>query len=191
MKGTLFIISAPSCAGKTSLLRALHRGKLGSKLTQYTTYTTKQPREGDRQGVDFCFISREEFEQKIAQNFFIEWSDTYTNYYGTPRSIIDDLKAGISYTIILDRVGARQVAQEIPNAILIWIYVSDIDELAKRIHLRGQDSPEQVALRLRLAQDEIRQEKEHSFYAYHIKNDDFGTALGNLEEIITLHLGSL
>ncbi len=188
MAGTLFIVSAPSCAGKTSLLKAISSDRVGGVLKQYTTYTTKSPREGDVHGKDFYFITVDKFKQKIAEGYFIEWSNAYTNYYGTPKSIIDDLRAGISYTIILDRAGARQAFKEIPSAVLIWIYVSDVKQLEQRMRTRAQDSLEQVTLRLRLAKEEMDQETEDMFYRYHIKNDDFSTALGQLEEIVRLHL---
>ncbi len=87
MSGMLFIVSAPSCAGKTSLLKALSSGRAGGGLKQFVTYTTKPPREGDVQGKDFYFITVDEFKQKIADGYFIEWSNAYTNYYGTPKSI--------------------------------------------------------------------------------------------------------
>jgi len=188
MAGTLFIVSAPSCAGKTTLLKALSSSKSGRGLEEFTTYTTKPPREGDVQGRDFHFVSVGEFKKKIAKDYFIEWSNAYTNYYGTPKSIVDDLRAGISYTIILDRTGARQVFKAIPSAVLIWIYVSDIKQLEQRIRLRAQDSLEQITLRLRLAREEMAQEAEEAFYKYHIKNDDFNVALGQLEQIIRLYL---
>lgn len=188
MAGTLFIISAPSCAGKTTLLRELCKGEMGKHVTQYVTYTTKKPRHGDVQGKDFHFISVEEFERKLAEGFFIEWSNTYVHYYGTPRSIIDDLHAGISYIIILDRLGARKMAQVVPQAILIWVYVSDVYQLQERIRLRGQDCLEQISLRLSLAQLEMEEEKVNSFYTYHVKNDDFPLALGQLKGIIKKYI---
>lgn len=184
MKGRLFIISAPSCAGKTSLLQALHKGPVGKSFCQYTTYTTKSPRKGDVPGKDFHFVSQEVFKAKIAKGDFIEWSNAYTNYYGTPRSILDDLNAGISYTLILDRTGAQKILKVIPDAILIWVYVSDVRMLAERIQKRGQDSSEQVKLRLQLACQEMEQEVANPMYHFHIKNDDFGKALEQLEKIV-------
>jgi len=188
MAGTLFIVSAPSCAGKTSLLKALLKGEAGVALKQYTTYTTKSPRQGDIHGKDFHFITPSEFRQKIAKGYFIEWSNAYVHYYGTPSSIISELNAGKSYIIILDRAGAQQVVKKIPGAVLIWIYVSNSMQLRSRIQNRGQDSLEQIELRLRLAVQEMDQEIKHPMYQFHIKNDDFNTALGQLEHIVSLYL---
>jgi len=184
MTGKLFIVSAPSCAGKTSLLQAVLAGKAGESVSQYITYTTKPPRKGDIHGKDFHFISVDEFKRKIKEGFFLEWSNTYINYYGTPRSIMNDLEAGISYIIILDRAGARQMMSAIPEAVLIWIFVSELDELAGRLCKRGLDTPEQVQLRLQLAEREMKEEKSEKIYHYHIKNDDFDAALAYLEQII-------
>ena len=187
MSGILFIVSAPSCAGKTSLVKAVIekiKERHNFDISQYVTYTTKSPRSGTQGSKEFHFISEKEFEQKQKAGFFIEWSNAYHHYYGTPRTILNDLSQGKSYIIILDRAGMQQVVQQLPEAVTIWISVSSIAELERRIVARGRDSDKQVKLRLALAQEEMAQEAAHAQYKFCIKNDDFQIALGQIEQII-------
>jgi len=184
MSGKLFIVSAPSCAGKTSLVQELLKSDIGGRLSQYTTYTTKLPREGDVPGKDFHFVSQEEFLRRVRDGFFIEWSNAYCHYYGTPRDIKHKLNDGRSFIIILDRVGTKKILEEIPSAITIWIFVSSIEELRSRMQLRGADGKEQMLLRMSLAEKEMLEEQESPFYKFHINNSKFFESLAKLTDII-------
>jgi len=187
--GTLFIISAPSGGGKTTLVNAL-LADLGpnTPLERIITYTTKQPRAGDVQGKDYHFIDKPDFEKKIKEGYFIEYSDAYDNYYGSPLYIVEQLKAGVSLIGILDRDGAREVKKAYPEAVLIWIAPPSIEELEKRLVSRGSETPESLKSRLGLAIEEISAEKAHPLYAFHVINDDFDRAKQEIAKIILKHL---
>ena len=184
--GKLFVISAPSGAGKTTLVNALLRTKVGL-LSRVTTYTTK-PRPLNQADTEYHFISVEEFQAKIAQGFFLEWSTAYGTYYGSPAHIIDAVHKGNSYIMIVDRAGAQALAKVYPAVILIWIYTSDIAILSERLYARARDTHAQIEARLHLAKDEIEQESKNSIYCYHICNDVFSVALESLENIVQQEL---
>ena len=184
MKGKLFIVSAPSCGGKTTLVEKVLQSSLGKKINRYVTYTTKSPRKGDLHGKDFYFVFQEKFLQLVEENFFIEWSNAYCHYYGTPYGIKNDLMKGESYILILDRAGTKKILQKIPEAVTIWISVSSIKEIERRMEERGGDNYQQKILRLYLARKEIDEERNNPMYKFHIINDDFAIAYKNLVSII-------
>lgn len=183
-KGKLFVISAPSGAGKTSLVNALlQKMDKTYNLTRVVTYTSKKPRTGEVAGVDYHYIEVDEFKSKIQEGFFCEWSNCYESYYGSPRSIFDDLDKGMSYILIIDRAGAQQIINFYKEAILIWIH-TDIPTLKERLILRGAETEEQINKRLVQASLELAQEEQKSIYSYRIVNDIFEKALGELESTI-------
>ena len=185
MAGKLFIISAPSGAGKTTLVEyMLKQLKDQHRVFRVLTYTTRVPRETEEHGKDFYYISQAEFEHKVTQDFFIEWSNVYGCYYGTPRTVLDEIARGASGILIADRAGAKQVKAQVSESVPIWIYTSSIEVLQQRLLQRGTNTPEQIAMRLVLARDEIQQEDAHPVYQYHILNDDFYEACSRLYEII-------
>lgn len=190
MSGKLFIISAPSGAGKSTLVKhVLQRMQQSYEIERVVTYTTKKPRKGESvDGQDFNFISQSEFEHKITQGYFIEWSNAYGNYYGSPRSILQRMTMGQSLILILDRTGAQQIKQKVPKAIMIWIYTSSIDVLRGRLGARGGETREQIEYRLRLAQQEIEEEDQSPRYQFHILNDDFYDSLEQLSIIFEENL---
>jgi guanylate kinase len=189
--GKLFVISAPSGAGKTSLVnRTLEILGITHRLERVVTYTTRAPRLGDIHGVDYHFITVADFEIKIEAGFFIEWSLAYGNYYGSPRSHVEQLAQGRSFIMILDRAGARAVKQAYPEVILIWIHIKDREVLRDRLVARGQENAEQLVYRLALAQQEIAQEKDEKLFQHHVLNDDFESALKDLKDIILGFLGA-
>lgn len=174
----LFIVSAPSGAGKTTLvLAALEQLQKNHEIERVVTYTTRQPRPGDQHGFDYHFISQDQFLAKIKNGDFIEWSTAYGHYYGTPSSIIHNIARGRSYIVIIDRQGARSILQHIKDAVTIWLVVPSIEELRMRIIKRGANNSEQIERRLLLAQQEITEEAAQRMYEYHIMNDDFSVAL--------------
>ncbi len=189
MTGRVFVVSAPSGAGKTSLVEAaipLVRKKYW--IEQVITYTSKQPRHTDPKRKDFHFVAKTEFEDLIAKDFFLEWSDAYGAYYGTPRSILDDLAKGRSRILVIDRIGAQQVASKVKDVVLMWIVVNDTGVLRERLMRRGTESDQQIDSRLNLAQIEIDLEREKPFYTHHITNDMFEAALKDLTSIIIKEL---
>lgn len=182
--GTLFIVSAPSGAGKTSLvLKAIDR-LADVAIARVITYTTKKPRNGERNGIDYHFIDEGEFKQKIAQDFFLEYSTAYGYYYGTPCSIIDELASGRSYILIIDRAGAQQIVSKISDAVCIWIGVQDLETLKQRLHNRSGQSEQEVQRRLAIAADEIAWQQQNDLYKHIVQNTVFDQALNQLCTII-------
>jgi guanylate kinase len=188
MVGRLFIVSASSGAGKTTLVNALlERIQSLYNVTRVLTYTTRAPRTGEIHGVDYFFVTQQEFLLLIEQEFFLEWSCAYGAYYGSPASIIRDLPEGRSYIAILDRMGAEQVLKQFPDAVLIWIY-TDIDSLRERLVSRETETLDEIESRLGLAKKEIEEEKLKKLFPFHVHNDDFNEALEDLEKLIISRL---
>ncbi len=187
--GKLFIIAAPSGAGKTSLVTALIE-RIGQShvLSRVITYTTKIPRLGDVDGEDYHFLSIDQFEQKIEEDFFLEWSLAYGNYYGSPKNIVSLLEGGSSFLMILDSQGAQALATLFSEAILIWISVPTIEILKKRLLLRKSENLEQINKRILLAQKEIQEKSKKNFFKYVVCNDIFEKALQELESIVNKEL---
>jgi guanylate kinase len=185
MSGTLFVISAPSGAGKTTLVNAVLQ-EVGDSLPlkRVVTYTTRSIGEGERAGVDYHFICQDEFLLKIERGEFLEWSSVYGSYYGTPASIRDEIGKGQSLILIIDRFGAQAVAPLVPGAVFIWIYTKSIDVLHKRLVARGRDSYEKIEKRLILAEQEIMFEQKKRFFLHHLCNDSFKIACNDLLDII-------
>lgn len=183
--GKLFIVSASSGAGKTTLVNALlAQWSSSHPLTRVVTYTTRPPRVGDAPGHDYHFISESEFKQKIEEGFFLEWSNDYGAYYGLSGTIIQDLEKGCSYIIILDQSGALKIKQEIPEAVTIWISVSSLEILKERLYSRNTENKEEIIKRLMIAQQEFQGKYEKNLFKYSILNDIFEKALQELEMVI-------
>lgn len=189
MTGKLFIISAPSGAGKTTLVNELiERYGRHYDLTRVITYTSKKPRTTERQGLDYHFVSPGEFELKIAQGFFMEWSGAYEAYYGSPRDILDRLAGGKSFMLIIDRVGAEQILKVHPAAVPIWVYTRTIDDLHERLVSRNTEALDHIERRLAQAKSEIFAEISRPRYRYHVLNHDFEIAVNRIYTIIKREL---
>lgn len=185
--GSLFIISAPSGTGKSTLVDALINNMNSYYyISRAITYTTRTPRIGEVHGVDYYFIASDEFERKIASGFFLEWSNAYGAYYGTGRNLMDQLANGHSLILILDRAGAKQVYCQIDSAVLIWIYPPSIEALKDRLEKRGTDLPASIARRLNYARIELEEEQKKPLYHHHILNDFFDKSLDLLEKVIKI-----
>ncbi len=189
MNGSLFLISAPSGAGKTTIVNAvLHQMQSKYLIKKVITYTTRPIRIGEVDGVDYFFIKEEDFLDKIKNNFFLEWSTWYGCYYGFPQFILDDLKKGISYIGIVDRFGARSIKQLYKDAILIWIEPKSIEILKERLLHRGTDSLDEIKKRLKKAVIEIDEEKKEKLYEIHIINDEFYETVKKLINCIVVEI---
>jgi guanylate kinase len=180
MSGNLFILSAPSGAGKTSLVAALLKNN--KKIALSISYTTRAPRPGEVEGKDYHFISREKFLQMAKQGDFLESAEVYGNLYGTSQSWIEkELAGGCDILLEIDWQGAEQVRRLMPHAVSIFILPPSLEALEKRLHGRGQDSADVIAHRLKSAQEDISHVAE---FDYVIINDKMDEALRQLEAVI-------
>lgn len=180
-RGNLFIVSAPSGAGKSSLIAALLADK-PADMQVSVSHTTRQPRPGEVNGQHYHFVAVEEFKQLIAAESFFEWAEVFGNYYGTSRTVIEQtLAQGIDVFLDIDWQGAQQVKQQMPEAIGVFILPPSRAELQRRLTGRGQDSDEVIASRMAKAVSEMSHYHEYDFV---IVNDDFETAQTDLRAII-------
>ena len=174
--GFLFIISAPSGAGKSTLCRAvLDRF---SDLVYSVSYTTRSPRSGEQNGVDYHFIVKDEFEKGIASGRWAEWAEVHDHYYGTSADFLDgELSVGRDILLDIDIQGTRQILQRYPDGVTIFIMPPSLETLKSRLQSRDTDSPEVIAVRLKNARDEMAQK---DFYRHIITNDRLTDAVAEL-----------
>ncbi len=178
--GTLFVIAAPSGAGKTSLVKELLESTPGIAVS--VSHTTRDPRPGEESGVHYHFVAREEFETLVAADAFLEHAQVFDNYYGTAQSSVQQqLDAGNDVVLEIDWQGARQVRERLPATVCIFVLPPSRPTLEERLRGRGQDSDEVIARRMRDAVSEIRHYDE---FDYVVVNDDFDVALGELRMVI-------
>ncbi|WP_322002246.1 guanylate kinase [Marinobacter alexandrii] len=179
-QGTLYVISAPSGAGKTSLVAAMlgNDDKLGVSIS----HTTRPMREGEQDGVNYHFVSRDEFEAMIARGEFLEHADVFGNYYGTSHIWVrETLSRGQDVILEIDWQGAEQVRRLMPECVSIFIVPPSSATLRERLTGRGTDAPEVVERRLSEAREECRHALEFDFL---VVNDDFDEALADLLAIV-------
>jgi guanylate kinase len=180
MKSLLFIVSAPSGTGKTSLCKEVTRSI--PNLSYSVSYTTRQPRSGEVDGRDYFFVSPEEFQRMQDQGLFIEWTEIYGNSYGTSKTFIGKLiQQEVDILFDIDSRGARRILKIYPESISIFVLPPSLQELEKRLKNRRTDTPETISSRLKLAEKEM---KETGFYQYTVVNDSFKDAVQRLKEII-------
>ena len=182
-KGNLYILSAPSGAGKSSLISALLQQGEHKRMMVSVSHTTRQPRQGEVEGVHYYFVSVEEFERLIDEGIFLEYAKVFGgNYYGTSLPAIEEnLAKGIDVFLDIDWQGAQQIRQKVPSVKSIFILPPSLPELERRLIGRGQDSKEVIAERMSKAISEISHYDE---YDYVIVNDDFEKALKDLQSIL-------
>ena len=177
--GTLYIISAPSGAGKTSLVKALLERLSGVVVS--VSHTTRAPRPGEQDGVDYHFINTVEFERLVESGDFLEHAQVFDNYYGTRRAtVLERLEADEDVILEIDWQGARQVSEAFPQAVKIFILPPSREALQQRLMSRGQDSDQVISRRMADAINEMRPYEE---YHYLIFNDEFDVALAELEAL--------
>ncbi len=178
-KGELFILSSPAGGGKTTLANLLI--KEIPNLKRVITCTTRKPRPGEKNGVDYYFLSKEEFERRIKENAFLEYAVVHGNYYGTPKKEVEEeLQKGFDLLLVIDVQGMRQIVSNKKDVVTIFILPPSFDELVRRMKERG-DSEEEIEKRLKTAKKEIPAWKE---YNYVVINDNLEKAKENIKYII-------
>lgn len=179
MKGRFIVVSGPSGVGKGTICNKII-DKLGAEYS--VSYTTREPRMGEIDGVNYNFISREEFLKKIDEGDFLEYNIYNGNYYGTGKSkILDKLDKGINVILEIDVNGGRNVKKIYPDALLIYIAPPSMEELKRRLIDRGTEDMNKINNRLKIAEDEMR---EIGNYDYVVINDDLERATNEVERII-------
>ncbi|MDH5670449.1 MAG: guanylate kinase [Nitrospira sp.] len=179
--GTLYVFAAPSGAGKTSLVKALLENMDGIAVS--VSHTTRAMRPGEENGIHYHFVDIPQFEKMVAEHAFLEHAKVFDNYYGTSRTGIEQqLALGMDVILEIDWQGARQVRELMPETVGVFILPPSRQALEERLRGRGQDSDEIIARRMRDAQSESSHYNE---FDYVVINNDFATALAELQAIVT------
>ena len=180
-KAKIFIISAPSGAGKTTLCNRLFEDGIG--LANSVSMTTRPPRPGEREGVDYHFVTRKRFESMARAGGFLEYEENFGNLYGTPRKFVEEnLKKGRGVLLSVDVKGAMKVRNIFRrNSVLIFLLPPSMRELKKRLHMRKSDDTEAVRRRFALAKKEI---SYRNIYDYRIVNDKLDSSYKKLKRVI-------
>lgn len=179
-QGMLFVVSAPSGAGKTSLCRAITDSL--EDLTHSVSYATRKPRPGETDGRDYHFVSQERFRDMIQAGDFAEWAEVHSNLYGTSRRVLDDMiSKGLDVILDIDTQGAKQIKAKCNAAVFIFIMPPSLDILEERLRNRKSDREDEIRKRMRRAREEIR---DYAMYDYLIINRDFDRALTELRSVI-------
>jgi len=178
-RGILFIISAPSGTGKTTLCKQLATNLPG--LWHSISYTTRKPRPGEEHGRDYYFIGEQTFQEMIAQNEFVEWAYVYGHRYGTPwKSLSEKIDQGIDVLLEIDVQGAMQVKKRFEDSVSIFILPPSMTVLRARLATRASDTAEEIQRRLHKVKEEVWHYRE---YDYIVRNEDLGRSLRDLESI--------
>ncbi|MCC2633696.1 guanylate kinase [Ramlibacter sp.] len=178
--GNLFVVAAPSGAGKSSLVKALR--ELDSHVQPSVSHTTRPPRGQEKHGREYFFVSAGEFDQMVLADAFVEWANVHGHRYGTSKKAIEDrITHGADVILEIDWQGALQIKRMFTNAVLIFILPPSWEELRSRLERRGEDSAEVIEIRLQNAAEELAQAKEFDFV---IINELFERALFDLKAIV-------
>ncbi len=178
--GNLFVVAAPSGAGKSSLVKALM--ELDSQVQPSVSHTTRAPRGQEKHGREYFFVSAQEFDTMVLADAFVEWAHVHGQRYGTSKKMIEDRMAqGADVVLEIDYQGALQIKRMYANAVLIFILPPSWEELRSRLERRGEDAPDIIELRLKNAAEELAQAREFDFV---IINEVFERALFDLKAIV-------
>jgi guanylate kinase len=179
-KPLIIIVSAPSGSGKTTIVSGLVERLPDIKRS--VSYTTRAPRQDEKEGIDYIFISQEEFKKKIENGEFLEWEENFGYCYGTSKEQVEEaVKGGEDVVLSIDVKGAKRVKRIFPQSISIFIMPPSMEELSSRLKNRKTDREEQVSMRLEESKTEIASSDE---YEYLIVNDDLQKAIEELKEIV-------
>ena len=179
-QGTLYVVSAPSGAGKTSLLKQLMTEIDGVETS--ISHTTRDERPGEKSGVDYHFVDKSEFEALIEQQAFFEYAEVFGNFYGTSKASIEQqLANGTDVILEIDWQGARQIREQLPASLSIFILPPSKEALRQRLDGRGQDEQSVIDKRMKAAQSEM---SHYGEYDYLVINDDFDLAVSELKSIL-------
>lgn len=178
--GSLFVVAAPSGAGKSSLVKALL--EMDARLGVSVSHTTRAPRGQEQDGREYHFVSTPEFRAMIDAGDFVEWAEVHGNLYGTSRAAVNHrMSQGQDVVLEIDWQGALQIKQLFPDAVLVFILPPSWEELAQRLNRRGEDQPDVIAQRLHNARHEVAQARHFDFV---IINALFETAVFDLKAIV-------
>ena len=181
--GNLFIVSAPSGAGKTTLCREVLKQIKGMEYS--VSYTTRMPRKGEENKIDYYFITKEAFKEKIKSGKWAEWAEVYGNFYGTSAEFLDArLTAGINLLLDIDVQGTIQIRKKYPDSITIFIMPPSLKTLRTRLESRGTDNQHTIEMRLSIAEKEM---KKKDLYRHIIINDNLSTAVSELIRAIKIY----
>ncbi len=179
-RGGLFVVSAPSGAGKTSLCQKL--AAVLSNIRHSVSFTTRPPRKGEVNDRDYTFVSEEEFMRMAEAGEFVEWAKVHGNLYGTSRNRLEELRdQGINVILDIDTQGAKNIRNVYKDGVFIFILPPTMEALRERLEKRMSNSPEEIETRLRRASEEI---KDYKMYDYVIVNSDFAEALTELKSVL-------
>lgn len=182
-KGSLYVVTGPSGAGKGTLLSRLR--EQDDRLFYSISATTRAPRPGETDGVQYYFLTRADFEEKIAQNAFLEHARYVDNYYGTLEAPVNEkLEAGYDVILEIEVQGAMQVHEKRPDAVMVFIAPPSFEELAARLRGRGTEDEDKVLKRLETAKEELKQQDR---FDYVVVNDEIDRALDELRGIFAAH----
>ncbi len=187
--GKLFLIAAPSGTGKTTIATKIVE-RLGKEIaiSRVITYTTRQKRDGEIDGIDYFFLDKTTFLKKIAQAFFLEMTNYNGELYGSPLAMLDDMKAGKSFVMVTDRAGVVSLKALVPEAISIWVSPPSLQELEQRLIGRGTESSSEIKKRLLIAQHEMDLERKDPIFELHITNKILETVVDSICNLIQTRL---
>jgi guanylate kinase len=178
--GILFVVSAPSGAGKTTLCKGITES-LGN-LTHSISYTTRKPRPGETDGRDYYFVTADRFRDMVQAGDFAEYAEVHANLYGTSKRVLDDMiREGIDVILDIDTQGARQIKSHFATAVFVFIMPPSMAILEERLRNRTSDREDEIRKRMQRAVDEIR---DYGLYDYIVVNRDFERALSELRSIV-------
>ena len=179
-QGLLFVVSGPSGVGKSTLCKTMVAQVPHTMLS--VSCTTRSPRPGEQEGVDYCFVEEARFRAMIDRDEFVEWAEVYGNLYGTPRQQLDQaMDQGIDVLLDIDAQGARQIMKRFSGAVYVFVTPPSLEALRTRLYRRASDSPDAIQRRLQSASDEIA---NYRSYHYLIRNEELTRATKELESII-------
>ncbi len=179
-KGVLVVVSGPSGVGKSTLCKNIVTQVPNTMLS--VSYTTRSPRLGEQDGVEYCFVEGAKFQDLIQEDAFVEWAEVYGHQYGTPKQpLLEFLHQGFDVLLDIDAQGAKQIMERFAGAVYVFVAPPSLEVLRKRLYRRASDAPEEIQRRLHKVSDEIVNFKA---YHYFIRNEDLLQATKELESII-------